>query len=236
MNFHKLSLTIDKTTRGVKSYHIRQSLLAIFDDMECDLKSKLNFHISENEYNLSSVRKIPYVLFGFPYKNYFTLYSYNDDVDLLQYISKHLPKNFYANKEYFTIVSTKIESLEIVPLKKSMTYKTLSPILLFTGNRRKWLDAVLAKEPIENRDNIIKTKIEKLLIENIRYQTQQLLKNKPYQQFDEIKLLWSEFKFIRLKVREKNEYGIVGRFTSNYRLPKFVGHKIGFGYGEIASC
>ena len=62
---------------------------------------------------------------------------------------------------------------------------------------------------------------------------QKLFKDKEYKNFDNIKIKWDEFKLIRLTIRNKTEYGIVGKFTSNYTLPFFIGHRIGLGYGSI---
>lgn len=233
MNFHKLTIQTNQNIKDIKSHHFRQTLLAIFDDLALEDKVKLNFHMTDHQFNSNS-RKIPYVLFGFPYKKTFSLYGYNEDNKLLELILKKLPISFYSNKQRFDIVNKYIESFEIIPIIEKTTYKTITPMLFFTGNRRKCLDAILIKENPQTRDKVIKEKLQKMLIENVRYQTQQLLKDKPYSQFDEITLFWIEFKFIRLQVRGKTEYGAVGTFESNYRLPKFIGHKIGFGYGQIA--
>ena len=73
----------------------------------------------------------------------------------------------------------------------------------------------------------------KLIIKNLRYQLKTLVKDKEYQFLDDIKLDWQEFKVIKIQNRNSFEPVVVGQFRTPWELPRFIGQRIGDGFGEI---
>lgn len=236
MLLHQLSIQTDKSVINIKSEDFRKFILAVSKDSI--YYKKISFHLTKDEFNNKNISKIPYILYGFPKSKSFYIYAYNNDIIVLEDIIKHLHLFFYFNSQKYKIIDIKLQSIDVIPIsyEKNISYKTISPILLFTNNRRKWLDGVIINESKNNLDNVLKEKIQTLIIQNVRYQMQQLFSDKSYKNFDNILVEWLEFKLIKLTIKNKLEYGVVGKFNSNYKLPKFIGHKIGFGYGEIVSC
>jgi hypothetical protein len=50
---------------------------------------------------------------------------------------------------------------------------------------------------------------------------------------DDIKLDWQEFKVIKIQNRNSFEPVVVGQFRTPWELPRFIGQRIGDGFGEI---
>jgi len=228
-----LTIECEHKINQITSDDFRKTIISITDNMNQSDKSKISFHLTQEQFKDPSISKIPFVLYGFPRGKKFKIYTFNQDYKILKRIVLELKLYFFIKGQKFKIINTTIKIKNIIPQLKEVRYKTKTPILLFTGNKRKWLDAVIINTKREDLDNILQLKIEKLIIENVRYQMQQLFKNKEYKNFDDIKIKWDEFKLIRLTIRNKTEYGIVGKFISNYSLPYFIGHRIGLGYGNI---
>jgi len=228
-----LTIECNNKIKQITSNDFRKMIIAITDNMNQADKDKISFHLTQEQFKDPTISKIPFVLYGFPRGKKFKIYTFNQDYQLLERITLELKLYFYVQNQKFKIINTTIKTKNIIPQLKDTTYKTKTPILLFTGNKRKWLDAVIINTKREDLDNILQVKINELIIENIRYQMQQLFKYKEYKNFDNIKIKWDEFKLIRLTIRDKTEYGIVGQFRSNYSLPYFIGHRIGLGYGNI---
>jgi len=233
MQLNVLTIYCDSKINKIASSDFRKTIIAITDNMNQSDKCKISFHLTQEQFKNTSISKIPFVLYGFPRDKKFKIYTFNQDYKLLERIVLELKLYFFVSSQKFKIINTTIKTKNIIPQLKNIKYKTKTPILLFTGNKRKWLDAIIINTNREDLDNILQLKITKLIIENVRYQMQQLFRNKEYKNFDDIKIQWDEFKLIRLTIRNKTEYGIVGKFISNYTLPYFIGHRIGLGYGNI---
>ena len=234
MQLNRLKLSCDFKTTGISSTNFRKTLIALTDNMQENDKKKIALHYTSVEFNLQNIRKIPYVLYARPYNKNFYIYSYNEDYALLDRIIKELKFSFSVEGKQFQLKNISLSKISIIPKREDVEYKTITPLLLFTGHKRKWLDWTLNNIQKNNLDTILKEKINKFLIDNVRYQMQQLYKNKEYKVYNEIELNWDNFKLIRLTIRDKTEMGIVGTFKSNYSLPIFIGHKIGLGYGQLA--
>lgn len=75
--------------------------------------------------------------------------------------------------------------------------------------------------------------VNDLIIKNLRYQLKTLVKDKEYQFLDDIKLDWQEFKVIKIQNRNSFEPVVVGQFKISWELPRFIGQRIGDGFGEL---
>jgi len=202
-----LTIECDNKINQITSNDFRKMIIAITDNMSQEDKNKISFHLTQEQFEDPSISKIPFVLYGFPRGKKFKIYTFNQDYQLLERIVLELKLYFYVQSQKFKIVNTTIKTKNIIPQIKDTNYKTKTPILFFTGNKRKWLDAVIINTKREDLDNILQVKINELIIENIRYQMQQLFKHKEYKNFNNIKIKWDEFKLIRLTIRNKTEYG-----------------------------
>lgn len=233
-----LTIYCTAPTKGVTAEAFRKTILALTDGMREEDKQRINLHYSDEQMEDNKVRKVPYVLYGKPHKNSFKLFSYGDeDYRLLERIRGQLKFQFKVGGKAFQIKDVSLRKQDTMPRSaiSQVDYATTTPILMFTGKARKWLDWTLnnVKDNTE-RDKVIQEKLQRMLIENIRYQMQQVFKHKEYANFDAIRIEWKTFKLIRIKSRDKREYAIVGEFKSNYHLPRFVGRRIGIGFGELS--
>jgi hypothetical protein len=100
------------------------------------------------------------------------------------------------------VVKSYLKEESYIPTRadKYITYKTVTPIMIFRHNRRKVFDGIIFhNEDLKKRDIEFKKVVNDFIIKSIRYQMQVLFKDKEYKVFDEIKIEWSEFKIIMIE-------------------------------------
>lgn len=185
----------------------------------------------------------PDVIFQKPFKDSVTLHIKKSseafkNMQILLSILKTIPLNIkgieFKLKRY-----TQLQSNIVVPIasNKMHYYKTITPILLFTGNHFKMYYSILEKyknNSIE-LEKELKRVASELIKSNLKFQAQNLIKYKKYEQFEDINIEWIDFtiRFISFHKNEKKSPAIFGSFKTSYELPRFIGHKIGKGFGQI---
>ena len=237
MLLYSLQIVAKEKIQKITSSDFRRFILALTDGFCDELKSKINFHISDEAFKYSNQRKIPYLLFAKPNDNSFRLFAYGEvGLEILEKIKEIFPDSFYLKEQKFTVQKLVLQEPEsIMPksLVKSI-YKTKTPIMLFRNQRRKVFDGiVLHNEDFTKRDIEFQKAVNDLIIKNLRYQLKTLVKDKEYQFLDDIKLDWEEFKIIKIQNRNSFEPVVVGQFSATWELPRFIGQRIGDGFGEI---
>lgn len=234
---HSLHLIFNKDISLLSSELFRGAIISMTNHLNDDIKDKINFHISSDHF-ADTTRKIPYILFSKPYKNKFTMYGYNDmGKELLEHIQHSIRHIFKLQGVEYQVLKSYFKEETFIPKKadKIITYKTITPMMLFRHNRRKVYDGIIFhNEDLDKRDVEFKKAVNDFMVKNLRYQMQVLFKDKEYKVFDEIKIEWKDFKIIMVKHKDKNEPVVVGRFNCDWELPRFIGSRIGIGFGEIS--
>lgn len=238
MLLYFLKIDVNEKLQKVTSNDVRRFILALTNDFDDLLKSKINFHISEKDFLSNTQRKIPYLLFAKPTGDSFNLFAYEEiGLEILEKIKEIFPDNFYLKKQKFTVknlIMSEPESIMPKSSAKEIHYKTKTPIMLFRNKRRKVFDGIIHhNNNLAKRDIEFQKAINDLIVKNLRYQLKILVKDKEYCFLDDIKLDWKEFKIIKIQNRDSFEPVVVGEFSAHWELPRFIGQRIGDGFGEI---
>ena len=191
MLLYSLSIDVKEKLHKITSSDFRRFILAITDDFEDSLKSKINFHITDDDFKSKTQRKIPYLLFAKPLKNSFKLFAYeNIGLEILEKIKEIFPDSFYLKEQKFTVkklVLNEPESIMPKSSSKSIHYKTKTPIMLFRNKRRKVFDGFIHHNPdLNKRDVEFQKAVNDLIVKNLRYQLKTLVKDKEYSFLDDI--------------------------------------------------
>jgi len=227
MLVYYLEIVLEEKSQKITSSDVRRFILALTDDFEDELKSKINFHISEKDFESNTQRKIPYLLFAKPTGDSFSLFAYGEiGLEILEKIKEVFPNIFYLKKQKFTLKKLIINEPESIMPKssaKEIHYKTKTPIMLFRNKRRKVFDGILHhNDDLVKRDIEFQKAINDLIVKNLRYQLKTLVKDKEYGFLDDIKLDWQEFKIIKIQNRDSFEPVVVGEFSAHWELPRFI--------------
>ena len=238
MLLYSLQVIVKEKIQKITSSDFRRFILAITDGFTDELKSKINFHISDEDFKSTNQRKIPYLLFAKPNDNSFRLFAYGEvGLEILEKIKEIFPDSFYLKEQKFIVQKLVLNEPESIMPKssaKSIHYKTKTPIMLFRNQRRKVFDGIVHhNEDFAKRDIEFQKAVKDLMIKNLRYQLKTLVKDKEYQFLDDIKLDWQEFKVIKIQNRNNFEPVVVGQFRISWELPRFIGQRIGDGFGEL---
>jgi hypothetical protein len=238
MLLYSLQVIVKEKIQKITSSDFRRFILAITDGFTDELKSKINFHITDESFKSTNQRKIPYLLFAKPNDKSFRLFAYGEvGLEILEKIKEIYPNEFYLKEQKFTVQKLVLNEPESIMPKssaKSIYYKTKTPIMLFRNQRRKVFDGIVHhNEDFAKRDIEFQKAVNDLIIKNLRYQLKTLVKDKEYQFLDDIKLDWQEFKVIKIQNRNSFEPVVVGQFRISWELPRFIGQRIGDGFGEI---
>lgn len=239
MILYQLRIDFNNILYKVKSVDFRRVVLALTDSSHCELKSKINFHIIEDNFlHQKSTRKIPYILYGKPYKKSLNLFAYGyDGLELLRHISSLINQKVFINHISYSIKRKKIfENSSLLPKKsiQELTYYTRTPIMIFRHKYRRVFDTILhCNKDLVKRDIEFQKAINDLIVKNLRYQLKTIVKDKEYGFLDDIKLNWQEFKIIKIQNRDSFEPVVVGEFSTDWELPRFIGQRNGDGFGEI---
>lgn len=238
MLLYSLRIDVQEKLHKITSSDIRRFILAITDGFPNEIKSKINFHITEDDFKSKTQRKIPYLLFAKPLENSFKIFAYGEvGFEILEKIKEIFPDNLYLKKQKSTLKKLIINEPESIMPKssaKEIYYKTKTPIMIFRNRRRKVFDGIIHHNPdFDKRDIEFQKAVNELIVKNLRYQLKTLAKDKEYFFLDDIKLDWQEFKIIKIQNRDSCEPVVVGQFTTTWNLPRFIGQRIGDGFGEI---
>lgn len=238
MLLYSLSIDVKEKLHKITSSDFRKFILALTDRFANEIKSKINFHITDEAFRTKNQRKIPYILFSKPFENSFQIFAYGDiGAEILEKIKEIFPDSFYLKEQKFTVKKLLLNEPESIMPKsssKEIYYKTKTPIMLFRNKRRKVFDGIIHYNPdLDKRDIEFQKAVNDLIVKNLRYQLKTLVKDKEYAFLDDIKLDWQEFKIIKIQNRDSCEPVVVGQFTTTWNLPRFIGQRIGDGFGEI---
>lgn len=238
MLLYSLSIDVKEKLHKITSSDFRKFILALTDRFPNEIKSKINFHITDEAFRTKNQRKIPYILFSKPFENSFQIFAYGDiGAEILEKIKEIFPDSFYLKEQKFTVKKLLLNEPESIMPKssaKEIYYKTKTPIMLFRNKRRKVFDGIIHYNPdLDKRDIEFQKAVNDLIVKNLRYQLKTLVKDKEYAFLDDIKLDWQEFKIIKIQNRDSCEHVVVGQFTTTWNLPRFIGQRIGDGFGEI---
>jgi len=238
MLLYSLSIDVKEKLHKITSSDFRKFILALTDRFPNEIKSKINFHITDEAFRTKNQRKIPYILFSKTFENSFQIFAYGDiGAEILEKIKEIFPDSFYLKEQKFTVKKLLLNEPESIMPKssaKEIYYKTKTPIMLFRNKRRKVFDGIIHYNPdLDKRDIEFQKAVNDLIVKNLRYQLKTLVKDKEYAFLDDIKLDWQEFKIIKIQNRDSCEPVVVGQFTTTWNLPRFIGQRIGDGFGEI---
>lgn len=170
------------------------------------------------------------ILYSKPMKNIIKLYVVKDDMIILNEISRIM-----VDFEVFGIKAN--DSIEIkqnnllMSIRKApylVSYSARSPIIYAFLNRDiKYVDKLRFNNP-EMLVDFAKSKI----IETIEMRTREL--NTEIIIPNDLSLDFADLTFFGHKFRDKMLPAVyANKISSNYYLPKFLGYKVGLGYGEI---
>jgi hypothetical protein len=186
----------------------------------------------------------PPVIYQKPYKNNLTVFVKEGDVahlhinDLIKIL--HQNNITYKGTEFKAIKKVqKMDELVVIPKKTDsiQKYNLISPLLLFTSEDKFPIYvAINNKYPnLKERQEILKEKASQLIRDNLKWQLQNLLKYKKYDILDQIDIEWNSFdiKMVDFHKNERKTPAIFGSFSSSWVLPRFIGQKIGKGFGQI---
>lgn len=188
----------------------------------------------------------PQILYARPYKDKTRIVAITPDAaDALFEVAsmlKDMGQLVFGGERYKI---TDLSLLNDVYLPRSsqgpVYYKTVSPILLFTGNRRKLFEGILKTngefdtKHTPKTIEYLKTYTAELLRDDIKKKLTDYMGERNYSFVDRIDLKWEEFSLTHVPYHkdEKLTIGIKGRLVSNFYLPTFLGYKTGKGFGEI---
>ncbi len=71
MLLYSLSIDVKEKLHKITSSDFRKFILALTDRFPNEIKSKINFHITDEAFRTKNQRKIPYILFSKPFENSF---------------------------------------------------------------------------------------------------------------------------------------------------------------------
>jgi len=121
MLLYSLRIDVQEKLHKITSSDIRRFILAITDGFANEIKSKINFHITEDDFKSKTQRKIPYLLFAKPLENSFKIFAYGEvGFEILEKIKEIFPDNLYLKKQKFTLKKLIINEPESIMPKSSV--------------------------------------------------------------------------------------------------------------------
>lgn len=254
--FACLKIYLDRDIKKDKQKHdslitiedIRNNILRLTDTEPEFVKNIIN-----NKKNT-----MPYIIYSRPYKNQIRIFALTENGKLaLNSIFVNLINTgtLKIKDEIYTIKDKPVidDNISFLPQKASMPveYTTLTPINIFNKYNMKVFDAIAGRHfgkkrikdgTLEEKDAFYKDIQGYALVQikqHIKYMLSNLIEGKRIEDFEfveNIEINWIAFDVFYKKYHseEKTIPMVVGRFKSNFVLPKFVGYKIGKGFGELS--
>ncbi len=196
-----------------------------------DIRNYVGSIVDENFKDLAMWHKhaTPELIYVKPFKNSFEIISVKNDISIISHIADKIEKNrdFYGKK--IEKVFLKNEQF-LFPQRGLTFYSTRTPIII--GNNEKEIGITFACKKNNNIEDLK------------RYITHRIKSDAEYQikewfgldlKIDEFTITsMSNIKQLFLGYKDNIKFpAITMDFVCNYRLPRFVGYKIGLGWGEI---
>lgn len=203
--------------------------------------------VSVEAYNAFNFRAydFPDVIYQKPYKNNCILYlkksgeaiKYKNELILALFNNPF----FYKDKKVsLQGIPKPIDDILIAPREREDTervkYNIITPLILFASKEKFPIYySIVTNNNEHDAKEILKEKCARLIRENMKYQLNKLVGWKKYDYLDDIDINWENFdiRFIEYHKGERKTPAIFGNFTSSWDLPRFIGQKIGKGFGQI---
>jgi len=202
---------------------------------------------------------LPKILYSRPYKNMVRIFSLGEEGRMaLNSIFVNLMRVGYIkikNKRYklkgSPIIETDIATLPVCD-GATYTYTTLTPLMVFNKKNHKVLHALAGKHfeqgayyekgTPEQQEAFKKDLIEftnQQIKDGIKYLLSSIIPGKSKEEFEfveSIEIEWEDIRviFTKYHTEEKGIPMVTGRFKTNFSMPKFLGYKIGKGFGELS--
>lgn len=176
----------------------------------------------------------------------FELFAFEEDGRvLLEKIGKALEnKTLTIQDEKIKVKSFKLldgVSYLPSPLEIKEKYYTTTYIILHDKQKdfNEWFAITKKFEETKNKEDYekeMKRSIINLIKANIKYQLKLRVKDRNYNFIDDINIEINEFQFVLEKYHKDQRPApmLFMKFTSDWKLPFFIGHHIGKGYGYIS--
>lgn len=228
----------EQAVKGITPTLFRNYILSKIENLDKEDLKKIHFHLSEEDFKNPKTRKIPHIIFAKPLTKSFYLKAYGEDgLLLLNKINKCLDDTFKIDNRVFNIKEVNEYAHSVIPSKTEelFTYRTVTPILLFTGAKRKVFDGIYFKHLNDKKefDEVLKNSVNAMLRANMKNILRTIVKDKEYKALNDIDIEWIEFKVIMRFVRGVKTPAVVGSFKSHWELPHCLGSRTGIGYGLV---
>ena len=196
-----------------------------------DVRNYVGAIVDENFKDLAMWHKhtTPELIYVKPFKNSFEIISVKNDISIISHIADKIEKNrdFYGKK--IEKVFLKNEQF-LFPQRGLTFYSTRTPIII--GNNEKEIGISFACKVKNNMEDLTR-----YIAHRIKSDAEYQIKNwfgldLKIDDFSIISI--SNLKQLFLDYKDGVKVPAVTMdFVSNFRLPRFVGYKIGLGWGEI---
>ena len=223
----KIKVTLSNNLSGFDSRDIRNFIGSIANEKDKDF---VMYHGN----GLSPV------IYSKPYRNIFEITFAKSDEQFINVIGDLANKlnsgNFLCYGERINKVDVSYDNYLSFEDKKEMVfYKSRTPFVLGVNNTEyKILFNVSQKS---DKTDFIKY-LKRRIIDSVIFQAKEYLNSElPLDLLDKIEIYFqnqnNQFVFKNIKYKDKILPVMYLSFISNYRLPEFLGYKMGLGFGQI---
>ena len=180
----------------------------------------------------------PELIYRKPTKDYLEIINYANDIEMMGYFKNIvIGKEIYNNqgKSKIKHASLKTENFEIPkPLAPCFAvYKTRTPIIIASNSSE-----IERIRKIEEDEKALKAFLREFIIDSIFHQTKYYLGieiPEKYKKQISIDVIDVKYFYVPYPKKETklNFPSIRCKVISNFLLPRFIGYRIGYGFGEL---
>jgi len=228
---------------------IRDNIIKLTNDEPLLIKNVIN----------NNKNTMPYIIYSKPYKNQIRIFAMTENgklalnsifMNLLQVGTLKIKNEYYKIKG----IPQLDDEVSFLPYNNGRIniYTTLTPINIFNRHNMKIYSAIMKKyfpNSMKYKDgtvnqqkafnNELKIYVNSQIKDYMKYMLSKLIKDKNKEDFefiDNIKIEWEELhvRYDKYHTEERVIPMITGKFKSDFILPKFIGYKIGKGFGELS--
>ncbi len=225
----KIKVTLSNNLSGFDSRDIRNFIGSIADEKDKDF---VMYH----------GKGLSPVIYSKPYRNIFEIIFAKSDEQSINVIGDLANKlnsgNFVCYGEKINKVDVSYDNyLSFADKKEMVFYKSRTPFVLGVNNTEyKILFNVSQKS---DKTDFIKY-LKRRIIDSVIFQAKEYLNSElPLDLLDKIEIYFqnqnNQFVFKNIKYKDKILPVMYLSFISNYRLPEFLGYKMGLGFGQISN-
>lgn len=202
-------------------------------------------------------RTMPRVIYSRPHRNMVRIFGIGEAGVLALnaiMVTLYSENRLRVKNVDYTIKNMQIKhDLPLLPFKDGAIheYTTLTPISVFNDDNYRMFHhyealhcgGKMRDASKEQKDAFVKAVrnfVNEQIRDFIKYLLSQIMPNKNKSDFlfvDDIMIEWVDFNILpraRYHTEERGMPMITGRFRSNFQLPKFIGLRIGKGFGELS--